>query len=355
MPSLSELNNGQITLVLDDNSILEPLNAPNAFRHHLYRFGEHYDLSVDSHLYRFLLALCGEGGAGSLKKEMLFTKLQQRLDSTYFRDLDRLYGSPLGLPRLSAEIYTVDPHNDALTQEQWRDVKAKDAVYRNRCLTWMRALIAGPTKKGLQLAAEAALGVECDIVEQYAYLDNQDSDDPLTLTNYGTTGSRSEFIIIPRAPSISMEERRRTMALLDRLRPVNSLPTLSAVGDNIRIDRPALTVDSTSESFYITRTVTGRQDVDWPEPDPGLGLWIVAGEGREAPTTAFADKSETVTFVTIDSITASSEHTGSFNKQQRDLFVHLSSTLDPFLSYEATDAVASAAVPLQMTTTWTTR
>src|SRR5437868_6439967 len=182
MPTLSDLGNGQIGLVLDDNSILEPLNEPSALRTQLYRFGDHYDLSVDSHLFRFMTALAGDGGAGQLKKEMLFPKLQQRLESTYFRDLDRLYGSPLGLPRLSDEIYTVDPHNDALTQDEWRDVKSRDALYRNRCLTWMRALIAGPTLKGIKLAAEAALGVECDVVEQFQYLDNQDSDDPLTLT-----------------------------------------------------------------------------------------------------------------------------------------------------------------------------
>jgi hypothetical protein len=355
MPSLADLENGQISIILSDNSILEPLSPPTAFVNNLTRFGEHYDLSVDSHLYRFLLALAGDGGAGSLKKEMLLPKLQQKLDSTFFRDLDRLYGTPLGLPRMSAEIYEVDPHNEALTQDQWRDVKVKDALYRNRCLSWMRALMAGPTKKGLQLAAQAAIGVECDIVEHYQYIDNQASDDPISLTNFGTTNSRSEFVIIPRAPTVTQEERRRIVHLVDRLRPVNSLPTVSPTGDNIRIDRPCLEVDTTSESFYVTRTVTGRQDVDWPEPDPAQGFWIVAGEAREAPTTAFNDKQESITYVSIASIESSSKHTGSFNRQQRNLFAHLSEVLDPFLTFEPDSAIATATVPLQIGTVWTTR
>lgn len=355
MVNLSQLGNGEVTIAVKNNSILEPIDAPATFRQHLYRFGDHYDLSVDSHLYRFLLALCSEAGAGALKKEMLFPKLQKALESTYFRDLDRLYGVPLGLPRLSPEIYTVDPFNEALTQEQWRDVRIKDSIYRNRCLTWMRAIIAGPTIKGIKLAAEAALGIECDVSEQYEYIDNQASDDILTLTNIGTTSSRSEFIIRPRSTALTQVDRRRTMALVDRLRPINSIPTLSDQNDRPRIDRPVLAVDATSESFYVTRSVTGRQDVRWPDVDASKGLWIIGGETVEAPTTAFADKSETVTYITITTVTASSYHTGSFNKKQKELFTHLNKNFDPFLSFSATNATASATVPIQITTSWTNR
>jgi len=353
--TLSQLNDGNFTVQVSDNTILEPINAPPQFRQALYRFGDHYDLSVDSHLYRFLLALCGEAGAGALKKEMLFPKLQQMLDSTYFRDLDRLYGTPLGLPRLSPEIYEVDPYNQALTQEQWRDVRIKDALYRNRCLTWMRAIIAGPTTKGIKLAAEAALGEECDVIEQYKYLDNQASDEPLTLFNYGKTSSRQEFIIKPLVPDLDQSERRRIMTLVDRLRPTNTIPTITDESDSLRMTRAVLAVDATSEAFYVTRTVTGRQDVLWPPVDPSAGFWIIPGEGAEAPTTPFADKQETVTFISIQTVTASSEHTGTFNKSQRQLFSHLSKNVDPFETFVAEDATASATVPLQVSNPWVNR
>lgn len=36
----------------------------------------------------------------------------------------------------------------------------------------MRAIIEGPTPRGIALAAEAACGIECDIYENYNYIDN---------------------------------------------------------------------------------------------------------------------------------------------------------------------------------------
>jgi hypothetical protein len=36
----------------------------------------------------------------------------------------------------------------------------------------MRAIIEGPTPRGIALAAEAACGIECDVYENYNYIDN---------------------------------------------------------------------------------------------------------------------------------------------------------------------------------------
>jgi hypothetical protein len=35
----------------------------------------------------------------------------------------------------------------------------------------MRAIIEGPTPRGIAMAAEAACGIECDVFENYQYLD----------------------------------------------------------------------------------------------------------------------------------------------------------------------------------------
>ena len=150
--------------------ILEPLNAPQFFGNRLDRFGAIYSVSNNSHLYRFLVALCGDNGAGQLKKDLLLPRLEQQLEATHFGNLDRLYGNPLSLPRLSEEIYAYHPETDFLNSSQWDEVLAKDASYRARCLTWMRAIIAGGTVEGLALAAQAAIGIEADVWERYEFV-----------------------------------------------------------------------------------------------------------------------------------------------------------------------------------------
>jgi hypothetical protein len=46
--------------------VVEPLDAPEALMKKMERFPEEvYSKSRDSHLFRFLLALCGEAGAGA--------------------------------------------------------------------------------------------------------------------------------------------------------------------------------------------------------------------------------------------------------------------------------------------------
>src|SRR6266542_2507096 len=92
------------SLAMPNRAIYEPLDAPNTLAPVLGRFGENYNTSPTSHLYRFLVALCGDAGAGSLKRGMLYAKLQSSIEATQFSDLDRLYGNILGLQRLPNEI-----------------------------------------------------------------------------------------------------------------------------------------------------------------------------------------------------------------------------------------------------------
>lgn len=118
MPTYSDINlYGDIATVVS-SPLAEPLNAPPRFEEKLERFGEHYNTGYDSHLYKFLVSLCGDAGAGSLKREKLYPRLQQILGSTYFTDIDKLYGNPIGISRLPIELYQFDPHNEALTQEE---------------------------------------------------------------------------------------------------------------------------------------------------------------------------------------------------------------------------------------------
>lgn len=193
MATILEIKSLGDTATVTSSPLVEPLNAPLRFEERLKRFGEHYNTNQDSHLYKLLVALCGDVGAGTLKREKLYPRLQQLLGSTYFQDLDKLYGNPLGVSRFPTELYIYDPHNEALTQEQWMEVFAKDASYRERCLTWMRAIIEGPTPRGMALAGEAACGIECDVYENYRFVDNQQLSRTGKMFLGNTTSARSLF------------------------------------------------------------------------------------------------------------------------------------------------------------------
>jgi hypothetical protein len=353
MPSITDIRSSGTTLTIAQRPIEEPLAAPTPLGNHLRRFGDHYDISSNSNLYRFLLGLCGETGAGQIKKGMLYPKLQQLLESTHFTDLDRLYGDPLSLPRLNSEIYTVDPRKEALTQTQWQDVAIKDSQYRARCLIWMRAIIAGPTLEGIALAAEAATGVECTVFERYVYLDNQVSDVPIGIQNIGLTNSRQEFVIRPMTLSITEQDKRRISRLVDKLRPTDTIPTVQ-VGNRVRTQRTVRAVAATSERFILKRLVTGRSDIDWPTINLTEGEWVSVSE-TEAPTFAFMDTQESITYLSINNVTASSEHIGNFNPIQRQLFPHLDHDYDIYMVFDSANSFVPTIAPISISIPWTAR
>jgi hypothetical protein len=348
MPTIRDLRVNGDTLGVVSTPLVEPLLPPVGFSKSLERFGEHYDVSSSSHLYRFLIAICGESGAGSIKKELLVPKLLQRLESTFFTDLDRFYGNALAFPRLSREIYELDPYNQILTVDQWQEIRLKDAEYRARCLLWMRAIIEGPTPRGIQLVAEAALGVDCDVTERYHYIENAASDDPITITDLGETNSPSEFVIIPRIPDVTEEERRRIIRMIDKIRPTNTVPTITS-GDYLRTQKAISNIASTTDRFNVLRYVIGRPDVSWPDVDLSVGYWIEAGVEKEAPTFAFMDRQEAVTYLTIDSAIATTEHIGPFNQEQAHLFAHLMHVPDNMIDFRAVDAYAKNVAPINLT------
>lgn len=354
MATIAEIRAQGTELEVENRGIEEPLTAPESLKRKLERFPEElYNLHQDSHLFRFLVALCGEGGAGSIKKELLYSKLQSRLESTHFDDLDKLYGNPLALPRLSDELYTFDPMNEILTHEEWVDIWAKDAMYRNRALIWMRAIMHGPTLDGMKLAAEAATGYEWEVHEQGYYLENLVSDDPMAgVTNLGKTSSYKEFILVPRVPVVTEAEKRRVIRLIDRLRPVDTVPSIYSTGIDPRLAKAVRVVESSSDYSHVLRMVTGRSDIEWPSEDRQAGFWIVAGQEKEAPTYAWIGRQESATFLTISGVEESTEHYGEFNREQRRLFSHLQDTPDNFYKYAAENAYTLAFAQIGLGIPW---
>lgn len=351
MPTLQQISNNGLTLNLPIRPINAGVNAPGLLANNLGRFGENYDLSTGSNLFKLLLALCGEAGTGSLKKNLLYPKLQQGLNSTHFTDLDRLYGSPLGLPRLPEEMYTQDPRNQALTQDQWDVIISADAQYRSRCLMWMRAIIAGSSPAGIALAGEAALGVRCSVLERYQYLENLNSDQPVSMQNIGRTNSPNEFIVIPEVLTTTQAEQRAAAQLLDRLRPMNSIPSVlpgAPTTSTISITG----VVASSESFYVQRFVTGNSNINWPAVNLDEGLWITTTQ-REAPTFAFMGGQESLTVIKVVNVETSSEHIGDFNSNEKQLFGVLNQSIPPFFTFSAANSYSGGYTPIQMNVPWT--
>lgn len=345
--SLTDVRNAG-TIVELQRPLYEPLNAPvRAIDLIQNAFGENYNITYDSNLYKFIIGLIGDNGVAALTRAALTAKLQTHISATYYDDIDKLYGSAIGLPRLAEETYSQDPFNDVLTSAEWDTIIAADASYRHRCITWMRAILQGGSPHGLALAAEAATGVPCSIFEQYKYLNDN------TLSNLGLTNSRQEFIIVPRTPTLSVSAEREISRRVDRLKPANTLGTV------FRKNSPQVAVAingvaASTEGYLVKHLVTGRPDVNWPAVDASKGYWITAFE-EEAPTAANITPQETATYLNVNSVTASSSQVGVFNSIQRGLFPSLGINADPFFMYNANNAVVSASTPLNITAPWFTR
>ena len=81
-----------------------------------------------------------------------------------------------------------------------------------------------------------------------------------------------------------------------------------------------------------------------------MGYWIDT-DYQEAPTFAFLDRQESATYISVKSITASSEHIGQFNAFQRSLFSFLKN-LDDFKVFSAQNLYTKNVAPITITTPW---
>jgi hypothetical protein len=119
-------------------------------------------------------------------------------------DLDRFFGSPFAFGRIIDETFDQAP-DGVLDKDAWEEIRAKNARYRNRALDYVNGARAGNTPFGMRLTAKAGLGHDVEIIENYKYLFDVRSDDPLGLDKHGQTDSTGEFVVVPRR-TISQSE-----------------------------------------------------------------------------------------------------------------------------------------------------
>ena len=212
MATLNQYNlnntNGRLFFSVVENPVVEPIDGPLFIEHLIQRFPEEvYSRSRDSHLFRLLTALAGDSGAGILKKKSLLARLQYESALLGFQNLDNLYSPLIGFERLPGEKYLINPKTSTLTQEEWDAIKSADTSYRRRAMQYLQAARQGGTVQGITDAASAALGQEVQVVENYRYIFDQNSDRPLGVKKYGITDSANEFVIRPNVEkSASVEQ-----------------------------------------------------------------------------------------------------------------------------------------------------
>lgn len=137
--------------------------------------GDVYNINESSNIYKFVDALVGDAGVGTLKKQLLINRLAQSLDTTYFTDLDNVFGNLLRLARLTSETYLYDATSDLLTTDQWNEIKIKDSWYRARIKNTFKAIALGGSPDGLRLMVKAAIGTDCELYESWRFQDYAES------------------------------------------------------------------------------------------------------------------------------------------------------------------------------------
>jgi hypothetical protein len=230
-----------------------------SFKDKISNFPEEvYKFKKSDHLTKLMLVLLGDAGVGQLVKIQLMSRLSETLDGTRFSDLDAFYGLTLRFPRLQDEIYPYEPFTGALDSVAWSSVYIADAKYRSRLRLFMLALTKGPTVEGLSLASESVLGVRCEILEAWRFIDG------VGLTSYpgrmSALPDRKEFLVVPHLLNGTTLDQSKKRVLINVLQSFKPADTVCSVSDtsgtaNGYLERDILSAKSSSEYYEIRRDV----------------------------------------------------------------------------------------------------
>ena len=187
-----------LTTTINQQVFIEPLGGPKHPVSYLDAFPETlYNKSLDSNLVALMYTLLGPAGLGTLKQNYLLARLNVENNGLRTAELDSFYAEPFSFARLAFETYTDDTEG-LLDHERAEAIRESDTSYKNRAINYLKAVRAGGTLLGIELAAKSALNREVEIVENYHALYDAFSDDPQGLELIGLTKSTEEAILLPR-------------------------------------------------------------------------------------------------------------------------------------------------------------
>ena len=298
---------------------------------------EIYDKRDTAHIVRLLDVLCSESGVGGVRKRALLKRLQTSLYETRYGDLDTVYSQIFALPRLKSEQYAYS-ESALLLWSEIQEMNAKDAKYRQRIWWYMLSFQYGGTVEGLRLAAQAATGIKCSVVDGCVYYrsagirESQQGDMSGEPLNYDESiDFNGVTILVEQDEELTAEQLYNLSTVTARLRPVDvhytfmsrrelmSRLVFADVDDEIV--KP-ISAECSSRWWNVVRMVTGRPDWGAPTRDDE---WIEANVTKEAPQQLLSAEQESeydFTCMTV-SINASSEHVGYYNASQRSIFKSL--------------------------------
>lgn len=250
------------------------------FPESVYSFGPH------DHLTNLMRVLLDDPGVGQLLKMQTAARLSETLGGTQFGELDYFFGSILRFPRLAEEVYPYDPFVDQLTAEEWREVENKDAEYRERISLFLQAVGVGGTVEGIAMAAEAACGYECMVLESWRYNEN------LGLGTYAgrVAAANREIVIVPDVDTLDGSRRRAIYQAVEKIKPANVIVTVDEDGLAVRQVIVVRHIASPSEYFEIRKHVTGVNPPAAPPSDKYY--WITDGVEVEARSFAHLRRME---------------------------------------------------------------
>lgn len=231
-----------------------------------------YDVSPTSHIYALVEALAGPAGAGDLIEKSLIARARESIETTWFRDLDSLFGNVLGIPRMLEETYNYNANKDVLTEQERIEVELKDAWYRARLKDLLTGLQHGGTEDGFRFICRAITSVDSDIYEAWRYRDRYDSVGRLTPL------ADRELIVVPQKQSVSERERRHFHIVADRLKPADSIVTITPDGMPVHNVLGIKSVAADGSYFEIRKTVTQSVDMSTIPPPEYLAEELYAGE-----------------------------------------------------------------------------
>lgn len=411
MPTLAQLigtgSDPTLTQVTTTLPVVEPLDGPTTVDDVFDRFPEEvYQQGRDTHLYRLLTALGGDSGAGLIKAQAYAARLKTEAEFLNFSTLDDLYGVQFRFKRLKDETYPdFNPDTDALTPTEWDSILLADQNYRQRVAEFFTATRSGNSPDGLTVAAQSGSGVECEIVENYRWIFDQFSDDPLGLPFEGTTNSTSEFIVIPRfinssddslswtqtnpvvftpttypgtfdstqRPSLggtfptvagavststtitSMDPavERNMLDILDRMRPTDTIASVNP--EETRYASVTIQdAHGSSERVHVNRLVYGKAEVPWPALDRSQAFFISAGIENEAGSFYGAARELPTIFQTPENVHAYTDGALTDPTYGTDEFYDASTGISAYDSYRSEhlgvfDAVMQAIYPFLAT------
>lgn len=272
----------------------------------------HFDDSVytgDSTtlVYKIVDAMCGDSGAGSLKKEIFIQRLSGAITGIYGTDLDYIFGNIHFLSRAPSESYTYDPMGDQLNSDAWDEVRVKDAWYRARITEYFRACCAGGTRDGIRMAVHAATSVDCEVFEGWRYLDEFGLTDPVGRANLNTipagtlddeghapANGRNEVVVRPNKAGFSPKEMWLLRDMLANIVPLDTIATIDQQGLSVTTPVPVRAVAADSTYFEVQKIITGTpmlEDLPPPELLPvdlnPSEQWLLSGEPQWAPYAQF--------------------------------------------------------------------